>query len=110
MRPNTLKIAMIAAGILSAAVIVFAHVLAVPEPQKVKNSENTEQSAPVFEKAVGAEAVTAQAVQLNEFMPASLLEVLTVSTDTFARFTRAAQIPVRYFETLFQTFIAPNAP
>ncbi|MCU0418890.1 MAG: hypothetical protein MUC38_04465 [Cyclobacteriaceae bacterium] len=110
MRQNTLKIAMIAAGIVAAAVIVFAHVFAMPAPQTSKNAEKSEQSAPAFEKAVGAEAVTAQAVQLNPFMPAALLAVLTVSTDTFARCTRAAHIAVRYFETLFQTFIAPNAP
>ncbi len=109
MRQKSLKIAMIAAGIIAAAVIVFAHVCTAA-PEKSKTADATERSAPVFEKAVGAEAVTAPAVQLNEFIPASLLEVLTASTETFARFTRAARIPVGYFETLFQTFIAPNAP
>jgi hypothetical protein len=93
---------MIITGMIAVIMIVFSVWLPPAETpgEKIEDGQKTE--IPVIKPTVGTEAVTASAIQLDRFIPASLLEKKLP--------LRVAVITVTYFQTLFRTVISPNAP
>ncbi len=101
---------MIITGMIAVIMIVFSVWLPPAETpgEKVEDGQKTE--IPVIKPTVGTEAVTASAIQLDRFIPASLLEILTIGQEKKKLPLRVAVITVTYFQTLFRTVISPNAP
>ena len=99
-------------GLLAATVIVLSHVFKAPEEIAGKKPA-TEQSSKSESKTVisaPTEAVMHAAVQVDEQVPQTLLEVLAEPQSHPGFVPVAKQLVSGFLKTLFRVIISPNAP
>ncbi len=100
------------AGILSVAVIVLTQSFYQPSQsfqKKAKTEQADQTSKEVFINAPSDMVPHGNTVAVNEHSP-SLAEKISGPAEPKKTVVVAKKILVNFFKTLFQVFIAPNAP
>lgn len=98
-------------GLLAAAVITLSHVYKAPDQEVVKKAA-TEQTEPESKTVISAptEAITHGAVQVDEQVPQTLLEVLPEPKAASGFIPQTKILVSNFLRTLFRVIISPNAP
>jgi hypothetical protein len=97
-------------GLLTATVITLSHVYKAPHQQAEKKTatEQTESDKTVI--TAPTEAVIHGAVQVDEQVPQTLLEVLPEPQVATGFVPQTKKLVSSFLRTLFRVIISPNAP